>query len=301
MDPIDHEKIWDRVYWTVTPWGQSGFGCHVISAIDLAIWDIKGQALGQPVWRLLGGARDRVEAYVTFGFSFLDREQLAEAARRMVAAGYRLMKMQVGRRDPGKSVAAVLAEDRARVEVVRDTVGPDIGIAIDAACQLDLESAVRLAQSVEELDIAFFEEPIIQNDIPLMVDMRGRTEIPIAAGQFEGLASRFRDMLLAGAVNMLQPSTIVGGGITQCVRIAGLAAAFNMPVHNGGGAPLHNMHLQAGVANGTDVENQLNSTTATCTIFIDPPTPEDGWLTLPTAPGLGLRPNRDAIKEYRQG
>ncbi len=302
MDPMPHEKLWNTLYWTMTPWGQTGYGSHAISAVDLALWDIKGQALGQPVWRLIGGARDRVEAYATCGFSFLDRDQLAESCRRMVARGHRAVKMQVGRpgldnRKPHPPLGDIVLEDIARVQTVRDAVGPDVEIAIDAGCRLDFPHAVRLARACEEICIAFFEEPIVQNDVALLAQMRSRTSIPLSAGQNEGLAGKFKDLLVHGAVDVVQPNVIITGGITQCLRIAGMAAGFNVPISNGGGCPFHNMHLQAGAANGTIVEYQVNAVGACKAFFDDLPEPVDGWLALPEAPGLGLKPNRDRVRE----
>jgi L-rhamnonate dehydratase len=94
-DPLAHERVWDKLYWTLLPRGQTGFGAQALSAVDIALWDIKGKALRQPVWRLLGGARARVPLYATFGFNFLDRAQLAVAAKLWVSQGYRRLKMVV--------------------------------------------------------------------------------------------------------------------------------------------------------------------------------------------------------------
>ena len=95
-DPLAHERIWDKLYWTLMPRGQTGYAAHALAAIDVALWDIKGKALGQPVWRLLGGAHPRVPVYATFGFGFFDREQLAAAAKLWVSQGFKRLKMTVG-------------------------------------------------------------------------------------------------------------------------------------------------------------------------------------------------------------
>ncbi len=302
MDALAHEKVWNALYWTCTPWGQTGYASHAISAIDVALWDIKGKALGEPVWRLLGGARDRVEAYVTCGFSFLDHDQLAESMTRMVAKGFRSVKMQVGRpglddrRDP-PPLSQQVARDVKRVETVRKAVGDDVEVSIDAGCHLDLVHAVELARAVEQFNVSFFEEPIMQNDVHLLAEMRRQTRVRLSAGQNEGLSYRFRDFLVAGAVDVVQPNVIITGGFTLCLKIAGLAASFNVPISNGGGCPYHNMHLQAGVSNGTTVEYQVNSATACKAIYKDLPDAEDGWYTLPDAPGLGLTTDMDAVRE----
>jgi L-alanine-DL-glutamate epimerase-like enolase superfamily enzyme len=298
-DPLAHEYIWDKLYWTLLPRGQTGFGAQALSAVDIALWDIKGKALGQPVWRLLGGARARVPLYATFGFNFLDRAQLAAAAKLWVAQGYRRLKMVVGhealRRREARPLVEVIREDAARVAAVRDAVGPDVELFIDANCSLDLYHATRLAEMVKPCGISFFEEPITQNDALQMAQMRRATGMALACGQNEGLIFRFRDLLLHEAVDYVQPNVVSSGGFTQCAKIAGLAAAFNEPLANGGAWPYHNMHLQAGLANGTLVEMHYLAVELCRQIYRDLPEPKDGWLTLPDAPGLGFEPDRDAI------
>jgi L-rhamnonate dehydratase len=299
-DPLAHEMIWDKLYWAVTPRGQTGFGAQAISAVDVALWDIKGKALGQPVWRLLGGARARVPLYATFGFNFFDRDQLAAAAKLWVAQGYRRLKMVVGhealRRREARPVDETIREDAARVAAVRDAVGPDIELYIDANCSLDLYHATRLAEMVRLCRISFFEEPITQNDALQMRQLRRATGMPLACGQNEGLAYRFRDLLLQEAVDYVQPNVVSGVGFTQGIRIAGLAAGFNVPLANGGAWQYHNMHLQAGLANGGLVEMHYLADELYKKIYRGLPQPKDGWLTLPEAPGLGFEPDRDAIR-----
>ncbi|MGV3494219.1 MAG: mandelate racemase/muconate lactonizing enzyme family protein [Ramlibacter sp.] len=302
MDPLRHEQAWDKLYWLLTPRGQSGYASHAIAAIDLALWDLKGQILGQPVWRLLGGARPRVPVYATFGFAFYDRDELAAAAQAWVERGFKRLKMTVGhhalqRRDEPRPLADVIAEDVKRIAAVRSAVGPDVQIYIDGNCSLDYFHAQALAQRIEDHDIAFFEEPVSQNDIPNLVKLRGRTRIPLAAGQNEGLASRFRDMLVAQAVDVVQPNACITGGYTQCLRIAGMAAAFNTQFANGGAWPHHNMHLHAGLANGSLVEYHSVAVEVCKQVFDGLPEPAQGLLDLPEQPGLGFRPNRERIAE----
>jgi L-alanine-DL-glutamate epimerase-like enolase superfamily enzyme len=300
-DPLAHEMIWEKLYWALTPRGQTGFGAQALSAVDVALWDIKGKALGQPVWRLLGGARARVPLYATFGFNFFDREQLAAAAKLWVAQGYRRLKMVVGhealRRREARPLGEVIREDAARVAAVRDAVGPEIELYIDGNCSLDLYHATRLAEMVKPCRISFFEEPITQNDAPQMRQLRRTTGMPLACGQNEGLAYRFRDLLLQEAVDYLQPNVVSGVGFTQGIRIAGLAAGFNVPLANGGAWQYHNMHLQAGLANGGLVEMHYLADELYKKIYRGLPQPKDGWMTLPEAPGLGFEPDRDAIRE----
>ena len=130
-----------------------------------------------------------------------------------------------------------------------------------------------------------------------MAEMRRRTAIPLAAGQNEGLAFRFRDMLLANAADVLQPNVVITGGYTQCVRIAGMAAAFNIPVDNGGAWSPWNMHLHAGLANGGLVEYHYVAMLICEQLFEGLPAPRDGWMDLPQTPGLGFSPKMDVIRE----
>ena len=302
MDALRHEQIWERLYWLLTPRGQSGYASHAIAAIDLALWDLKGQILGQPCWRLLGGARSQVPVYATFGFAFFGRDELAAAATGWVDRGFKRLKMTVGhhamqRRDEPRPLADVITEDVKRLEAVREAVGPDVEIYIDANCSLDYFHALSLARRIEHLDVAFFEEPVSQNDIPNLVKLRGKTSIPLAAGQNEGLASRFRDMLVAQAVDVVQPNACITGGYTQCLRIAGMASAFNTRFANGGAWPHHNMHLHAGLANGSLVEYHSVAVECCKLVFDGLPEPVGGLLTLPDTPGLGFKPNRERIAE----
>ena len=145
--------------------------------------------------------------------------------------------------------------------------------------------------------LSFFEEPLTQNDVLGMAQLRRATGVALACGQNEGLSFRFRDLLMREAIDYAQPNVLISGGFTQCVKIAGMAQAFNVSVANGGAWGFHNMHLQAGVANGTLVEHHYLAVELCKQIFNGLPEPKDGFFTMPEAPGLGFEPNRDAIRE----
>lgn len=301
-DPLAYERLWHKLYWLLSPRGQTGYASHAIAAIDIALWDIIGQHRGEPVWRLLGGARNEVPLYATFGFSFLDREHLAEAAKLWVSQGFTHLKMTVGDSalklaGRARPIEAVLTEDIARIKAVRDAVGPDIALYIDANCNLDLHHAAWFAKRIEQFDVAVFEEPITQNDVPSMVQLRERTSIPLSCGQNEGLMFRFRDLLAAKAVDIVQPNVVISGGFTQCMKIAGMAAAFNVPFANGGAWPYHNMHIHAGLANGGLVEHHYLAVACCRAVYADLPEPKDGYLSLPKSPGLGFAPDPDALRD----
>ncbi len=300
-NPMAHEAIWNKLYWLLSPRGQTGFASHAMAAVDIALWDIKGKALGVPIATLLGGARKQVPIYVTSGPSFLSREELVAVAKDLVKRGFNGLKMVVANhalknRDE-QSIDKVLAEDAERVRVVREAVGVDVDLHVDANHNLDYTGALKLIRLLQPYDISFFEEPVTQNDVHLLADLRRITGVVIAAGQNEGLAYRFRDMLMARAVDYVQPNVMITGGYTQVMKIAGMAEAFNVAISNGGAAPLQNMHLHAGLANGGAVEWHLPFMDFCKMIYKDMPEPVAGTLDIPERPGLGFEPDRDVIRE----
>jgi L-rhamnonate dehydratase len=304
-DPLAHERIWEKLYWLLSPRGQTGYASHAIAAIDVALWDLKGKALDKPIFSLLGGARSMVPVYTTFGFGAYDRTELATAAKWWVARGHKRLKMVVGhhalqRRDEPRSIEQVIAEDVRRVRAVRDAVGMEIDLHVDANCSLDSFHATRLAKSLEEYGLSFFEEPVKENDVPSLLELKRQTRIPLAAGQNEGLAWRFRDFMVARAVDIVQPNVVISGGFTQCQRIAGMASAFNLPMANGGAWAHHNMHLHGGLANGGLVEYHYAAVKVCEAIYGALPVPQDGWLALPDKPGLGFEPIPDRVRELRK-
>jgi L-alanine-DL-glutamate epimerase-like enolase superfamily enzyme len=299
-DPLAHEKLWERMYWLLSPRGQTGYASHAIAAVDVALWDLKGKILGQPVWRLLGGARSRVPVYTTFGFGAYNRDELAAAAKWWTARGHRHLKMVVGhhalqRRDEPRALGEVIAEDARRVRAVRDAT--DAELHVDANCSLDSFHATALARAIEPLGISFFEEPVKENDIGALLELKKQTRIPLAGGQNEGLAWRFRDLIASRAVDIIQPNVVIGGGYTQCARIAAIASAYNLPMANGGAWAHHNMHLHAGLANGGLVEYHYPAVTVCEAIYGPLPVPKDGWLDLPETPGLGFEPKPELVRD----
>lgn len=305
MDALCREAVAEAIYWLLSPRGQTGYASHVASAVDIALWDILGRRLGQPVWRLLGGARSSVPTYVTFGFAALDRDELAAAAKHLASSGHKRLKMVVGhhalaRRDKGRSLEDVILEDAARVRAVREAVGPEVDLFVDANCSLDAFHALRLSRLIAEFDIRFFEEPLRGNDVGRLADFRRSSPIPVAAGQNEGQLFRYRDLLAQDAVDVLQPNVCIGGGFTAGVKIAGLAQAFGVAIDNGGAFPFHNMHLHAGMANGGLVEWHLISVALCRGIFKDLPELQGSTLTLPEKPGLGFELDPHKLAELRK-
>lgn len=294
-DPLDTERIWNDAYWQFNQRSLSGAVMGGMAALDIALWDLKGKYLRQPVWRLLGGHAATVPAYVTFGLLEYDREQLAEVARRLVADGHDKLKLVVAIHD-----ANDVAEDAARVLAVRDAVGDGVEVMIDANHLFTPLAAYELCRRVEPYRITWFEEPLQGNDARSLAELRRRTTIPIAAGQNEGHRWRHRELITAGAIDIVQPNVVYCGGYTEALKVAHLAQAFNLPIANGGGWPHHNAHLIAAVPNGWRVEFHIPMWYVGNTLFQEPPQPVRGRVTLPDRPGLGLEPNESALKEYRE-
>ncbi|MFC2048234.1 mandelate racemase/muconate lactonizing enzyme family protein [Chloroflexota bacterium] len=295
QDPMLTERIWNQMFQNFNPRAPNAVWSWAMSAIDIALWDVKGKALGQSVWRLLGGAQNPVPAYITFGLPDYSLEQLVEAAKYWVGQGQDKLKMVVGvvgnSQDPD--------EDATRVRAVRETVGPGVQLMMDANCRMSFHHALRLCKLCEPYNITWFEEPVYQNDARLLANLRRQTTIPIATGQSEVNRFRFLEFLVHEAVDILQPNVINVGGYTEALKVAAMAQAFNKPIANGGAWPFQNMHLQAGMSNGWRVEFHYIRWMTCKSVYKETPDPVKGWVTVPETLGLGLDPKLGIINEYR--
>lgn len=268
-----------------------------LALVDIALWDIKGKSLNVPVHQLLGGARDKVAVYVTHGAAYggapvYSVEELAAEAKHLVQLGNRHLKNTVARQatpDP--------ADDYRRMKAMREAVGPDVRLAMDGNARMTVAQAVQLCRLCEELDVSFLEEPILDNEPGQLRELRNKTTIPIAAAENHKYSAR--DLLVADAVDILQPNVTNDGGYTAGLRIGMLAQAFSRPISHGNGSGPHNIALQAGLANGALVEYHFHKWMAYNAIFEKVPQPEDGFLTVSQEPGLGLNPKPGLIKEFK--
>ena len=293
-NPLETERIWNQLLKQFNARVQTGMWSSAVSAIDIALWDIKGKHYKEPVWRLLGGAQNPVQAYVTFGLKSYTKEQLIEVAKQLVKQGESRLKMVVAVEPENPRI------DADRVKAVRKAVGDEVELMIDANYLFSFNRALELCKLLEPYHITWFEEPVYQNDALLLADLRRHTSIPIAAGQNEGHRFRHRELIANHAVDIAQPNVCHVGGYTEAVKVAALAQAFNLPIANGGGWPHHNMHLQAAMANGWRVEFHFEMWGVGDKIYREPPAPVNGWVTLAETPGLGLEPRWDALKEFEE-
>ena len=293
-NPLETERVWNDLLKQFNARVQTGMWSSAVSTIDIALWDIKGKHYKEPVWRLLGGAQNPVQAYITFGLKQYKKEQLVEVAKQLITQGEKRLKMVVAVDPENPKI------DAARVEAVRDGVGDDVELMVDANYLFSFNRALELCKLIEPLGITWFEEPLYQNDALLLADLRRHTFIPIAAGQNEGHRFRHRELIANHAVDIAQPNVCSVGGYTEAVKVAALAQAFNLPIANGGGWPHHNMHLQAAMANGWRVEFHFEMWGIGDKVYKEPPAPVNGWVTLPETPGLGLEPRFAALDEYEE-
>jgi L-alanine-DL-glutamate epimerase-like enolase superfamily enzyme len=267
-DPFLVRGIRDRL-WRLTDYhGTTGLALFGIAAIDLALWDLIGKALGQPVWRILGATRDRVPAYAMVGWLELDDDGLRRVCTTAMGQGFRGVKMKVG--------GGTLAEDVHRIEVVREAIGPDAALMVDANQVFTVAEALRRGRVYEELGCAWFEEPIRADDTDGHVLLEHRLDIPIATGENRYGIRQFRDLLARGGVGIVQPDLRRAGGLTECLEIGLMAHGFGIPyASHGGGAHLH---LLAALPNTLYMESGLLPEGASPLV--------DGCYPLPEEPGI---------------
>ena len=292
-NPIENERIWQKLFKIFNVRALTGVWSSAISAVDIGLWDIKGKYFGESVSRLLGGAASRVPAYITCGVHEYDRDQLVEIATTLVKEGNKRLKVVLAL-DNGANIN----EDIARVKAVREAVGDDVDLMVDANCRFSYSEALNICKRIEPYNIFWFEEPLWVNDYLLLKQLKQQTRIPLAAGQHLGHLWHHRDLIVNNAVDISQPNVLFVGGYTEAVKVANLARAFNLPIANGEGWPHHNIHLQAAVPNGSMLELHFFMWKVGELLFNYPLRPKDGWVDLPAGPGLGFQPTKEAIKDF---
>jgi len=265
---------------------RRGLTIAAISAVDIALWDILGKHLNQPVWQLLGGRKaDRLPAYASGGWAPADRIG-AQLQSYIDLGGFRAVKMRVGAMDGAAHVSA------ARVKAARQALGPDVEIAVDAHGTYTVAGAKRFAHLVQDCDLAWFEEPVTGDDKTGMAEVRAATCIPVATGESEATRFDFRDLAMLRAVDIFQPDPAFCGGITETMRIAALAASFNLRFapHLWAGAPCFfaGLHLCAASPASFTIEYSCGANPMIHDLVTDDITARDGMIAIPDGPGLGF-------------
>ncbi len=295
-NPHAVERIWDKMYRQAIH-GRKGETMMAISAIDLALWDLKGKLLSAPVYELLGGpSRDRIRAYASMLGHSIEPEKAAQRAREVVEAGYTATKWFF-RHDPTEG------EEGARknlelVRTIREAVGPDVEIMFDAWSSWSVPYTLMMAERMKEYRPWWIEEPVMPDLIPQYAEIRhGVQGIAIAGGEHEYTRWGIKALLDAGAVDIIQADPTWAGGITETRKIAALTSAYGIPLipHHGAMASLQIIASQdittCPIQEWLIQHGKLSQAFLTYEIE-----PKNGYIELPTAPGLSMELNDDAIE-----
>jgi len=286
-DPFDTEGLWNEMFWRVRGFGRKGVAFQAISAVDIALWDLKAKALGLPLYKLLGACHDSVPVYGSGGWTNYTEAELVREQMSYVEQGYPAIKMKIG-----KEFGQREREDLARLAAVRRAAGDEITLYVDANNGYTAKQAIRVARGLEEREVAWFEEPVLADDVDGLAQVARATSIPVATGEHEYTKFGFKDLLARGGADIAQPDVGRVGGVTEWLKVAHLAHAFNLPVASHAFAPIH-LHLAMATPNILVVEMLGTETASNRVFFTELPQPKNGrWAPFPDRPGLGveLRP-----------
>jgi len=287
QDPRRIEHIWDHMWWRLHYVGRGGIVAFATSAIDIALWDLRAKRAGEPLWRLVGGTAGRVRAYAGGIDLQLPLDALCEQAETFLDRGFRAIKIKVGRER--------LSEDVARVAAIRELLGPDIPLMVDANMRWSVDQAIRAARALAPYDIYWLEEPTIPDDVRGHARILREGGLPIAAGENLHTIYEFQKMVEAQAISFLEPDVSNIGGITAWIKVAYLAQASNLPLTSHGVHDLH-VHLLAAMPNasflevhGFGLEAYIRHSLAI----------RDGYAIAPERPGHGVEFDWEALEAHR--
>jgi L-alanine-DL-glutamate epimerase-like enolase superfamily enzyme len=289
QDPQDVERIWTRCWWELHSLGSAGLTRYALASVDVALWDILAKHAGLPLYRLLGGARDRIRAYGSGINAHLDGEPLLDQMRGFLDRGYRAVKMKIGRDNP--------EEDVERVGAVRQLVGPEVLLMLDANQKWTAGEAVRRARTLARFAPFWLEEPVLADDRVAHCRVREGGGIPLAAGETMYTRYEFADFMRSGALDVVQADVVRVGGFTEWLKVAKLAESFNLPV-----APHFVMelsiHALCAVPNGLILEDLQGGSLTDLGLLAEPIRVERGELAPPSRPGHGIVLDDAALRRY---
>jgi L-alanine-DL-glutamate epimerase-like enolase superfamily enzyme len=280
---------WDRMWSLSTLSGHTGIAMFALSAIDTALWDLQGKLLGAPLHRLLGTRRTSVVAYASDGcWLHDDPAKVAAEAADFAAAGFRSVKMRLGRRDPTVDLAAV--------EAVRRAVGNGIGVMTDVNQGWGREQARAFGRRLAAWDVAWLEEPLAAEDVAGLAALKGELATPITAGENAYGTDGVRALLETGAVSTIMPDLQRIGGVTGWITVNALAEAWRVPITSHL-FPEVSVHLLA----SSRLAGPLEFVTWSAPLLEEPLSVRDGVVAVPEKPGLGIAFDRAAVERYRVG
>jgi D-arabinonate dehydratase/D-galactarolactone cycloisomerase len=292
-DPLRTEALWQAMF-AIGAFHTEGYHTQAVAGVDIALWDLKGKALGQPISVLLGGPiRESLWCYAS-PVTLCDPDIARERAREFLDTGFRAVKVKVG---------GALADDVDRVAAVREVIGPGLPLLLDVNAALDARSAIALARAVVRYDCYWLEEPVPPEDLAGMAHVRRSVNLPIATGEQSSSIYTFRDHLRAEAADIFMPNVTKAGGISECQRIATLAHAENLkmaPHGVGSGVGLAaTLQWCAAMPNFLIYEYNQLLNPLRHDILKTPIVFEDGYLQVPTGPGLGVDLDWEAVEQFR--
>jgi L-rhamnonate dehydratase len=296
-DPRDINRLWDKLYRKTQSYGRRGLGIHVLSGIDIALWDILGKSVGQPVWRLLGGARrDKVAAYAS-DLDPGDPGALSELAQKHVESGFRAMKFGWG------GLGGDVRQTVRTVAGLRRAVGDDVDIMIDLGFAAPLEDAIYLGRGLADHGVYFLEEPLDPDDLEGFARLTAVSPTPIATGEKETMLRPYLDLMDRGGLRIIQPDVARVGGITETLRILAHAEARGVRVipHCWSADILiaATLHVLAVARDAPFLEFNATDNPLRRDLAAVPFRPVDGLVAMPDTPGLGIELNEEAVERFR--
>lgn len=287
-DPLDHERLAAKAYWRLQSIGRRGLVAQAYSAVDLALWDIKGKAAGLPLYKLLGGARESAPVYASdAGWLWMSPDEIIETSMAYLDDGMMGVKIKVGNANPEIDVD--------RITRIREALGEDIWLGVDANQRYDFGTALAMGRFFEEeIGVDWYEEPISCEDVEGHVRLASKLEVPLALGETLFGLDEFRAYLERGVGDIIQPDVTRVGGLTEWLRIAALVDLHHRPLapHL---LPEVSVHLACGLPGVRLVEYMPWLYPA----FVEPPAIVKGQMVPPKRPGLGLEISADAVEKYR--
>ncbi|HEX4100123.1 MAG TPA: enolase C-terminal domain-like protein [Pseudonocardiaceae bacterium] len=296
-DALDVGGAFDGMVKAVRNAGRPGTVGYAISAVDVALWDLKARLLGLPLHRLLGGVRDEVPVYGSGGFTSYREAQLRKQLAEWVY-GQHIPRVKI---KIGESWGTEVARDLERMAQARDEVGPDVELFVDANGGYDRKQAIRVIRAAADCDIRWLEEPVSSDDLAGLREVRDAVLPDVTAGEYGYDLTYFRRMCAAGAVDCLQADVSRCGGITEWLRVAAVAAAYHLEI-SGHCAPHLHVHAAAATPNLRHLEWFHDHVRIEQMFFDGALDPTGGALRPdPTAPGNGLRLRREVASRYQIG
>ncbi len=299
-DPLAHELLWDKLY-RYAVHGRKGGAMMAISAVDCALWDLKGKWAGAPVYRLLGGpTRTSIPAYASALGYAIEPARAAARTRELVRQGFRATKWFF--RDGPADGPAGMARNVELVRALREAVGPDVDLMLDCWMSWDVPYTVQMAERLEEYEPRWLEEPVLPDKIDSYAEIRRRVQIPISGGEHEYTRWGLKQLMDAEAVDVLQPDVYWAGGISELLKICAIASTYDLPVIPHGHSVPATAHLIASQpANLCPLLEYLIKWNEIHQFFLKTPLkPQNGVVVLPDAPGLGMELDEAKTEERKE-